>query len=88
MSNNEGTPRYRYVSEDKATSEGAGALESNEISRSDDLQERKLRLIDRWAVTRMLGISLDQRGAGCMRYSKASRVYLLQVCALRSVTGM
>lgn len=59
MSNNERIPRYRSVGKDKATSEGAGVLASNETGRGDDLQEGKLRLIDRWAVTRMLGISLS-----------------------------
>jgi len=57
MSNNEATPPYRNVGKDNATSEGVGVVASGEIGRIDDLQKGKLRLIDRWAVTRMLGIS-------------------------------
>ena len=59
MSNNEGNPRYRYVGKDQVAAEGAGLLASNKTDRGDDMQEGKIRLIDRWAVTRMLGICLS-----------------------------
>jgi predicted DNA-binding transcriptional regulator AlpA len=59
MSNNEEIPRYRYVGKDKVVSEKEGVLAPNETGLRDDLQKGKLRLIDRWAATRMLGISLS-----------------------------